>query len=38
MQNNLADAVQGTISFTDAMNTLQATLVSYAKAQGFTVM
>jgi multiple sugar transport system substrate-binding protein len=38
LQNNLADAVQGTISFTDAMNTLQNTLVSYAKAQGFTVM
>jgi multiple sugar transport system substrate-binding protein len=37
MQNNLADAVAGKISWADAMNKLQAALVSYAKSQGFTV-
>ena len=35
--NDLSNAVNGKTSFTDAMNTLQSTLVSYAKAQGFTV-
>ena len=37
MQNELADAVAGKISWSDAMNTLQSTLVTYAKSQGFTV-
>jgi multiple sugar transport system substrate-binding protein len=37
MQNELADATAGKISWADAMNTLQNTLVSYAKSQGFTV-
>ena len=37
LQNNLANAVSGKLSYADALNTLQSTLVSYAKAQGFTV-
>lgn len=37
LQNELADAVKGKISYTAAINTLQNTLVSYAKSQGFTV-
>ncbi len=37
MQNNLGDAVAGKISWSDAMNKLQSTLVTYAKSQGFTV-
>jgi multiple sugar transport system substrate-binding protein len=37
LQNNLADATAGKITFSDAMNKTQTTLVSYAKSQGFTV-
>ena len=37
LQNDLANAVSGKTTYTAAMNTLQSTLVSYAKAQGFTV-
>jgi multiple sugar transport system substrate-binding protein len=37
LQNMMADAVKGKTTYTAAMNTLQNTLVSYAKAQGFTV-
>ena len=37
LQNNLADATAGKITFGDAMNKTQNTLVSYAKSQGFTV-
>jgi multiple sugar transport system substrate-binding protein len=37
LTNNLANAVSGKTTYSGAMNTLQSTLVSYAKAQGFTV-
>jgi multiple sugar transport system substrate-binding protein len=37
MGTDLGQAVNGTISFADAMHKLQGSVVSYAKAQGFTV-
>jgi multiple sugar transport system substrate-binding protein len=37
MQNNLGNAVNGKTTYSGAMNTLQNTLVTYAKSQGFTV-
>jgi multiple sugar transport system substrate-binding protein len=37
MANDLSAAVNGKTTYTAAMNTLQTTLVSYAKSQGFTV-
>ena len=35
--NQVGDAVNGKISFAQAINNLQATTVNYAKSQGFTV-
>jgi len=37
MSNDLGNAVNGKTSFASALNTLQSDLVSYAKAQGFTI-
>jgi multiple sugar transport system substrate-binding protein len=38
MQNDFANAINARTSFAAALDTLQNTLVNYAKAQGFTVM
>ncbi len=37
LQNQLASAVQGKISFDQALSNAQSTVVSYAQSQGFTV-
>jgi multiple sugar transport system substrate-binding protein len=37
LQNQLASAVSGKITFTQALQNTQNSVVSYAQAQGFTV-
>jgi hypothetical protein len=37
LQVQLGNAINGKTTYSGAMNTLQNTLVTYAKSQGFTV-